>query len=450
MKLTLLGLAYLGFTVSGDRISKKQAASVFSRSRRDNGGIFEEMKSPNLERECIEESCSFQELLEATSSQDEAEKFWKKATAKCSEAGACNNSGTKTCVNKWNARECICKPGYQNTEEFDDCSQDVDECAEEGFCANGGQCTNTFGGFECTCAEGWEGDRCEQDKDECLDNPCQNDGQCTNTEGSFECACNEFWEGDLCDVDINECLNSPCGDFDCINNQGSYECLCTGGAGGKHCDEKFNECDASLCPAGTECQLIGDSDYGAFQCICPERGCNNLDESIFADKQSRVWVDIVETEVEYVDATNTNATDYDSYDVEEEVSETQNYDTEEYGDNEEEVPTYDVVEAEEPAYDSEEYGDNEAEDPTYEVEAEEPEYEITDYEEDPMETVDDNEEYGENVVDLPETNDADYNGYEYENESVDPVAPTEEVLDGDYPSYETSSIATDESYDSYE
>lgn len=31
---------------------------------------------------------------------------------------------------------------------------DVDECAEEGYCSQG--CTNTEGGFQCWCVQGYE------------------------------------------------------------------------------------------------------------------------------------------------------------------------------------------------------------------------------------------------------------------------------------------------------
>lgn len=39
-----------------------------------------------------------------------------------------------------------------------------------------------------------------KDVDECfLKNPCKEEAICTNTPGSYECACAEGWQGDYCD-----------------------------------------------------------------------------------------------------------------------------------------------------------------------------------------------------------------------------------------------------------
>lgn len=310
MKLTYFGLLTLS-AVSAQRISRKQAASLFRR-RRDNGGVFEELKSPNLERECIEESCSFQELKEASDNDAAADAFWKDATERCSAPGACNSQGTMTCTNEWRNHICTCRDGFENTEEKQDCSTDRDECAIDGWCANGAECTNTFGSFTCACPAGWGGARCDEDIDECASgDACKNGGECTNTEGSFTCLCTEFWTGPKCEEDVNECaVDNPCIESDCINLEGSYECLCTGGKGGKHCDEDYDECGANLCPEGSQCiSMDEEASFGAFKCVCPERGCNNLDENKYNEKVNSVYnPDAVEEidEVELVDANSTS------------------------------------------------------------------------------------------------------------------------------------------------
>ena len=38
---------------------------------------------------------------------------------------------------------------------------------------------NLEGGFNCDCVEGYTGDKCELDVDECLDIPCGEDAICT-------------------------------------------------------------------------------------------------------------------------------------------------------------------------------------------------------------------------------------------------------------------------------
>ena len=70
--------------------------------------------------------------------------------------------------------------------DVDECSEGLDDCAEAAVC------TNTDGGFECICLDGFEGDgkTCD-DIDECglrLDN-CADDAHCENTPGGFDCRC---------------------------------------------------------------------------------------------------------------------------------------------------------------------------------------------------------------------------------------------------------------------
>ena len=40
---------------------------------------------------------------------------------------------------------------------------DVNECSQ-GACKNGASCTNSVGGYSCSCATGWEGTNCDVGK----------------------------------------------------------------------------------------------------------------------------------------------------------------------------------------------------------------------------------------------------------------------------------------------
>lgn len=269
--------------------SSKLANSILKRSRRNNNGLFEEARAADIVRECHEEICSFDEVLEFYENKDDATVFWDAATKKCSEPNACHRPGTATCVNMWRKRRCECRSGYMNTEESTDCSTDIDECMTEGFCANGGACENSVGSFTCSCAAGWGGAQCDEDIDECAaDTPvCMNGGECSNTQGSFTCACPANWQGINCEIDVDECANAAASGTElcensgkCINTQGDFECLCTMGWGGQTCVEDFDECAAALCPAGTVCK----SDMTSFTCECPERGCNNLNEAMYQER----------------------------------------------------------------------------------------------------------------------------------------------------------------------
>lgn len=292
MKL-LTTLCLTGTILSKDIFQSKKSATqqLHYRARRDNNGIFEEVRPADLTRECIDEVCSYDEVLEAFAQDDaQAKAWWASATKMCEVDGSCNRDGTQTCVNKWRSRECKCKAGWQNLES-DDCSEDIDECANPDWCANSAVCENFIGSFTCHCTEGWEGAQCDQDINECeaAINPCQNDGICTNTEGSFTCECTAQWTGDRCEIDVDECAaeeGDPCqNESSCINTQGSYQCLCNNGWGGQNCDTDFDECGNGLCPKGTICQAL---EMNQFTCVCPERGCNNLDEEEYQNLLAQV------------------------------------------------------------------------------------------------------------------------------------------------------------------
>ena len=102
-------------------------------------------------------------------------------------------------------------------------SSGIDECATDADnCGTNAACTNTPGGFTCTCNQGYTGDgeMCTQsgmysvvqvmenmqlipctvhaDIDECstrTDN-CDTNAACTNTPGSFTCTCSQGYTGD--------------------------------------------------------------------------------------------------------------------------------------------------------------------------------------------------------------------------------------------------------------
>jgi len=162
-------------------------------------------------------------------------------------------------------------------------------------CLNGGYCQETMpssGVYMCVCQSGWAGDRCQYDRDECLeDRPCKNGGSCFNLVGSYYCECPPGLEGDTCEIgtarlilaphfrrncvkgitlpsffyslaflsinkqvnvlhvtvcespcvsDLNECLTgvSLCmNGGTCTNTFGSYYCTCVDGWTGTHCRE---------------------------------------------------------------------------------------------------------------------------------------------------------------------------------------------------------------------
>ena len=64
-----------------------------------------------------------------------------------------------------------------------------DNCAQICSCGPGAiRCDPSRG---CVCNSAWTGPNCDQDVDECTTTPgiCGNDKTCTNTNGGYECSC---------------------------------------------------------------------------------------------------------------------------------------------------------------------------------------------------------------------------------------------------------------------
>ena len=172
--------------------------------------------------------------------------------------------GNEECLNTEGNFTCVCKPGWrsQNSSSLNNISWercdipgsnfpyfsslcvDVDECTEELHnCSKyenlpNSICTNTVGGFQCSCLDGWQGDGyyCS-DLNECLNSSvCGANQICRNMAGNFTCLCDTGWTpstlGDNQCEDLDECalgLND-CDTFaTCINTNGSFSCECNQG-----------------------------------------------------------------------------------------------------------------------------------------------------------------------------------------------------------------------------
>ncbi|XP_060067948.1 mucin-like protein [Ylistrum balloti] len=187
--------------------------------------------------------------------------------------------------------ECECPGGYELDASRKNCV-DINEC-ERNICQQ--ECSNNIGSYECSCLPGYSLD---PDKTSCkaCDYPywgrnCAN--TCACGEGASECdaatgcVCKSGWTGPECNNDINECKNEPliCGaDKTCENINGFYRCNCYSGY------EKINttcvninECQLEThnCPSNSVCE---DND-GGFTCQCltgyvNDRSnlCKNIDE----------------------------------------------------------------------------------------------------------------------------------------------------------------------------
>ena len=150
----------------------------------------------------------------------------------CSSA-PCGNHGN--CTSTLNSYTCNCHHGYTGVDctAVDHCS--LDPCSSENSigCVNLDQENSFF----CRCADGWGGNLCNQDIDECgSGEPC-NGGRCVNVLGGYMCQdCPLNRTGDNCDV-LLTCDNMPCHNGgSCIENGGVANCSCTTGYTGLHCE----------------------------------------------------------------------------------------------------------------------------------------------------------------------------------------------------------------------
>jgi Notch-like protein len=172
---------------------------------------------------------------------------WDGICANCAQGKGvnCTEIGT-VCAGGLEAA-CTCADGFDG----DWCDNNIDDCVEDA-CANGGVCVDGIASFTCDCAEGYEGAACEDNIDDCDPNPCANDGVCEDGVASFTCACVEGFEGTLCDNNIDDCIDAACANGGvCLDGVAGFTCECAEGFYGLICDV------LSLC-TDTPCQNDGD------------------------------------------------------------------------------------------------------------------------------------------------------------------------------------------------
>ncbi|XP_074009705.1 coagulation factor IX-like [Numenius arquata] len=142
-------------------LRREEAHKVLKVHKRANY-FLEEIRPGNLERECNEEKCSFEEAKEIFHSQEKTVEFWfnYKGLNPCS-TNPCNNGGV--CKVRHYNYFCICPPKFGG----DNCEKEKLEC----WYKNGGcwqYCREGSGAFQvvCSCAGGYrlheDGKRCVQ------------------------------------------------------------------------------------------------------------------------------------------------------------------------------------------------------------------------------------------------------------------------------------------------
>ncbi|KAJ0012984.1 hypothetical protein NQD34_017318 [Periophthalmus magnuspinnatus] len=189
----------------------------------------------------------------------------------------CQNGGT--CVQKGDTTyDCSCLPG-----QF--CTENVDECElMPNACQNGGTCHDTHGSYHCVCVNGWTGDDCSENIDDCASAACYHGATCHDRVASFFCECPHGRTGLLCHLD-DACISNPCQKgSNCDTNpvNGKAICTCPPGYTGSACNLDIDEC--SLGYEGVFCHINTDEcasqpclnsgkcidKINSFHCECPK------------------------------------------------------------------------------------------------------------------------------------------------------------------------------------
>ncbi|XP_051157574.1 fat-like cadherin-related tumor suppressor homolog [Leptopilina boulardi] len=143
----------------------------------------------------------------------------------CQNGGTCKETGNEN-------YECECHGRFTGIA----CEIDTDPCASSP-CLYGGRCrlVPEGGDFICECVgPSLSGKRCEFGR-YCSPNPCIHGGVCEEGNNGPICKCQGF-RGERCENDINECESNPCSNGGtCINELGSYRCICPADMTGNNC-----------------------------------------------------------------------------------------------------------------------------------------------------------------------------------------------------------------------
>ncbi|KAG9262335.1 coagulation factor VII-like [Astyanax mexicanus] len=111
--ITLLSVpACLGHPAAPVFLSRTEANQVFLHRFRRANSFLEELKIGNLERECLEEKCSYEEAREIFTVPEQLQAFWKVYT----EADHCKSepcANGATCNSQGNNYICICPPKFE-------------------------------------------------------------------------------------------------------------------------------------------------------------------------------------------------------------------------------------------------------------------------------------------------------------------------------------------------
>ena len=146
---------------------------------------------------------------------------------RCGEHGSCYYSPTNRnyycrCDSGYSVLNCKCDPDNRG----EACQGCVADPCDRGYCdlsiqANGDRKDR------CKCDPGYTSNLCE-DWDYCVYNLCPTNSYCVNKPDlrDYRCYCNDGYSGDYCNTNINECSSNPCVNGVCEDGIAEYTCTC--------------------------------------------------------------------------------------------------------------------------------------------------------------------------------------------------------------------------------
>ncbi|XP_067848573.1 coagulation factor VII-like [Heptranchias perlo] len=169
------------FSVTHSAVFLKETEAtrlLLQRERRANSGL-EELKRGSVQRECIEEECSYEEAREVFENDQRTMEFWK-------------------------------------------IYKDMDQCASNP-CQNGGTCQDQLQGYLCWCTEDFEGWNCEIERTtrvECIFENGHCEQFCSDVANSSrQCSCNEDYSLGGDGLSCIATVPYPCGKVPVLDQQ---------------------------------------------------------------------------------------------------------------------------------------------------------------------------------------------------------------------------------------
>lgn len=164
---------------------------------------------------------------------------------------------------------CTCSVGFTGPQ----CRFPLDNCELE-LCRNGATCeTGHYGSYHCVCPSGYSGEHCTEALSPCVSSPCYNNGSCIATsDTAYICECSKYFYGDNCEHSVQPvdyCTEGVCELGNCTSGQTLHTCSCFNGYGGTNCDSPIADsspCDGNPCRYGGTCS---GSDNNTYSCECP-------------------------------------------------------------------------------------------------------------------------------------------------------------------------------------